>query len=85
MQKLVQAGTVNAVIASDIIHISGIETLSEMHRETLRVTGTRLWVRDIGVNPEDCLRLKQDRKLERDEVVEHATCAHGKEGSGRGA
>ena len=72
LQKLVQTGTVHAVIVSDVIQISGIENVSAMHREIFRVTGTQLLVGDIGVDPGDHLRLERDRKRKRGEFVEHA-------------
>ena len=72
LQKLVQTGTVHAVVVSDVIRLSGNENVSAMHREIFRVTGTQLLVGDIGVDPEDHLRLERDRKRKRGEFVEHA-------------
>ena len=72
LQQLVQTGTVHAVVVSDVIRISGNENVSAMHREIFRVTGTQLLVGDIGVDPEDHLRLEHDHKRKRGEFVEHA-------------
>jgi hypothetical protein len=70
MQQLVQTGAVNAVIAFDAIRVTGNETMSAMHREIFRVTNTRLWVGQVGVDPEDHLRLEHDRKRNAGEFLE---------------
>jgi hypothetical protein len=50
LQQLVQTGTVYAVVASDAIQITGIETVLAMHREIFRVTGTLLLVGDCSIH-----------------------------------
>jgi hypothetical protein len=70
MQQLVKTGTVNAVIASDAVRVSGNGTMMAMHREVFRVTDTRLWVGNVGVDPEEHLRLEHDRKCKAGEFLE---------------
>ena len=71
MQGVVQSGTVRAVISSTPIRISENAIMSEMHREAFRVTGTNLWLGDVGVDPADYLRPEQDRKRKRGEVYQN--------------
>ena len=70
MQQLVQTGAINTDFASDAIRVTGNETMSAMHREIFRVTNTRLWVGNFGVDPEDHLRLEHDRKRKAGEFLE---------------